>query len=134
MIGPVDNSPEAASQVRRTDRIIRPAPSSPGSAKDADDSSFADVLQEELETDITVSAHARRRMQNENIKIDENQNARLNEAVSRVKRKGGKTSLVMLDDMAMIVNVRQQKLVTIVADQRQTDGVFTNIDSAVIAE
>ncbi len=125
--------PDAASRIRR-----------PGDISDnrgtirrqqqADGPSFADFLQEELAGEISVSAHARRRMRSENIDLDDQQTARLQEAVSKVKAKGGNTSLVMLDDVAMIVNVRQQRMVTVMSEDRQQDRVFTDIDSAVIAD
>jgi len=99
-----------------------------------DGPSFADVLQDELVGEISLSAHARRRMRSENINLDEGQSARLREAVGQVKKKGGKTSLVMLDNLAMIVNVRQQRMVTVMSEERQQDRVFTDIDSAVIAD
>ena len=39
----------------------------------------------------------------------------------------------MLDDLALVVSVKNRVVITAVDDARRNDGVFTNIDSVVIA-
>jgi len=96
--------------------------------------SFEDVLNSKLDKKVKISGHAATRMKREGINLDSSQTDRLGQAVDKVEDKGGKTSLVLMDEMAMVVNVRQRTLVTVVSNQRQGDGVFTDIDSAVIAD
>jgi len=54
--------------------------------------------------------------------------------VTRADEKGAKDSLVLLRDLAFIVNVKNRTVVTAVDGEHLKDNVFTNIDSAVIAQ
>ena len=58
------------------------------------------------------------------------QKARLEDATVQAKAKGMKESLVMVDNLAFIVNVKSNTVVTAVGDMKQ--GIFTNIDGAII--
>ena len=58
---------------------------------------------------------------------------RLNSAVSQAAAKGSKNSVVMLDNLAVVVDVRQRTVVTAMQKQGGSQRVFTNIDSVVIA-
>ena len=98
-----------------------------------DGSSFGDVLNAKLREGVKISAHAENRLQREGIHLDGAQSRRLGQAVDRAASRGARTSLVLMDDMAMIVNVKNRTLVTVVSGERRADGVFTDIDSAVIA-
>ena len=55
---------------------------------------------------------------------------RLEQGTNKAREKGIKESLVMVDDLAFIVNVKNNTVVTAVNNSE--DGVFTNIDGAVI--
>jgi flagellar operon protein len=72
-------------------------------------------------------------MERRGIAFDDNQMKRLESAVSQVGAKGGKESLVMLDDTALVVSVKNDTVVTVVDREQLKNNVFTNIDSAVIA-
>jgi flagellar operon protein len=60
--------------------------------------------------------------------------ARLALAVEQVAQKGGKESLVLLDDLAFIVNVKDRLVVTALDGDSRKGNIFTQIDSVVIAE
>jgi len=51
-----------------------------------------------------------------------------------VEKRGGKESLVLMDDLAFIVNVRQRLVVTALDARERGEGVFTQIDSVVLAD
>ena len=53
-------------------------------------------------------------------------------AVDRAAAKGARESLVLVDDTAFVVSVRNRTVITAVDRARMRDQVFTNIDSAVI--
>ena len=59
---------------------------------------------------------------------------RLSEAVDRVEKRGGQSSLVLMDDLAFLVNVPKRLVVTAVDANSRGEGVFTQIDSVVLAE
>lgn len=95
---------------------------------------FDQLLQNKIEQgSVKFSKHAADRMNSRGIHFDANQMRRLETAVSQVNAKGGRESLVMLDDTALVVSVKNDTVVTVVDREQLKNNVFTNIDSAVIA-
>ncbi len=90
---------------------------------------FAEIL-EQTTSEVKFSKHANERLQSRNIDLSESQKERLNHAVKTAQGKGIKESLVMLDDLAFIVNVKNNTVVTAITKGEQK--VFSNIDGAVI--
>ncbi len=96
--------------------------------------SFQQILagkQEEAQG-LRFSKHANSRLESRNIVLEETQVERLTEGVSRARDKGINESLVMVDDLAFIVNIKNNTVVTAL-EQQEKNSVFTNIDGAVIA-
>lgn len=125
-----------------TDRLtIIPQPISPvsrpqsrpaGSGKAG--GQFDQLLQEARQQgQVRFSGHAQSRMAERGINFSPNQLERLQQAVKLVDTKGGRDSLVMLDDTALVVNVKNETVVTVVDREQMKNNVFTKIDSAVIA-
>jgi flagellar operon protein len=81
---------------------------------------------------LALSAHAKDRIERREIPFDGPVAARLEAAVDRAAAKGGRESLVLVDDTAFVVSVRNRTVITAVDRARMRDQVFTNIDSAVI--
>lgn len=81
--------------------------------------------------ELTFSKHANERLVNRNISLSNEQMERLNEAAALADSKGIKESLVMVDDLAFIVNIKNSTVVTALGDA--DNKVITNIDGAVIA-
>lgn len=96
--------------------------------------SFQEVLEktktEEENQELRFSKHANQRLQSRNIDLSQSQLERLWQGTNIAREKGIKESLVMVDDLAFIVNVKNNTVVTAVNNRE--DGVFTNIDGAVI--
>ena len=88
---------------------------------------FSDVKQAD---DVRFSKHATRRLDSREISLSDEQWERLNEATGKARDKGLKESLVMVDNLAFIVNVKNNTVVTAVNDTERS--VFTNIDGAII--
>ncbi len=82
---------------------------------------------------VKFSRHASERMQSRGISFDAGQMQRLESAVSQASAKGCRESLVMLDETALVVSVKNDTVVTVVDREQIKNNVFTNIDSAVIA-
>ena len=96
--------------------------------------SFDQLLQNKIESGgVKFSKHATDRMQSRGIQFNSAQMQRLETAVSQVTAKGGRESLVMLDNTALVVSVKNDTVVTVVDREQLKNNVFTNIDSAVIA-
>lgn len=58
--------------------------------------------------------------------------SRLAGGVNRAAAKGARESLVLMDDKAFVVSVRNRTVITAVDGENMKENVFTNIDSAVI--
>lgn len=127
-----------------TDRItIFPQPITPGRAQATlrrpqpapatGTGSFDQLLRNKIEPGVKFSKHAVDRMNSRGIQFNPNQLERLEKAVAQVEAKGGKESLVMIDDTALVVSVKNDTVVTVVDRQQLKNNVFTHIDSAVIA-
>jgi flagellar operon protein len=113
------------------DGAVRPAPAQP--RRTATGQSFADVLGARLNGGLTFSGHAKERIARRGIDLDAPALDRLQGGVDRAAAKGSRESLVLVDDTAFVVSVRNRTVVTAVDREHMRDHVFTNIDSAVIA-
>lgn len=91
--------------------------------------SFKQVLGEQL---IRFSHHAEQRLQQRGIEFKAEQLRQLQTAVTRAAEKGAQDSLIMIQDVALIVNVKNKTVVTALDGPSMQDHVFTQIDSAVI--
>jgi len=125
-----------------TDRItIIPQPITPNRSKPAArqqqvpaSGNFDQLLNKQIDQQgVKFSKHAVDRMNNRGIQFSPNQMQRIEQAVSQVGAKGGKDSLVMIDDTALVVSVKNETVVTVVDKSQLKNNVFTKIDSAVIA-
>ncbi len=79
---------------------------------------------------IEFSKHAKIRMMDRNINISPAQMKRIENGMVQARDKGIKDSLVLVDDLALIVNVKNNIVVTAVDESKEK--IFTNIDGAVI--
>lgn len=113
-------------------RIDRPQQQKPVSGQTSN-SPFAQVLDKKLPCQgITFSQHAQDRLRARNITFSAADLANLEGAVNSVAQKGGKESLVMMGDSALVVSVKNRTVVTAMDKMQMRGNVFTNIDSAVI--
>ncbi len=81
--------------------------------------------------ELKISKHAGERLRQRNIDLSDTQWSRLETGVKKAGLKGIRESLIMVDDVAFIVNVNSNTVITAVDENE--DKVFTNIDGAVIA-
>ena len=97
--------------------------------------SFDQVFETELHgaSEVKMSAHALQRLSTRNITLGQGQMDRLAGAVDRAAAKGAHDSLIMVDDVAMVVNIPNRTVVTAMGKNDAGSAVFTKIDSAVIA-
>jgi flagellar operon protein len=100
--------------------------------------SFKDVLEQKTaqETgqtgELKFSKHASGRLNDRGIELSDEQMERLNDGVRKAGQKGIKDSLVIVDELAFIVNVPNNTVVTAMDSTETQDNVFTNINGAVI--
>jgi len=120
--------------IRAPDTVSRGRGTERNNGSERNGPAFGAVLEQHLRGgEVTFSKHATARMQSRGIELSPDSMGRLNQAVSQAQAKGCRDSLVLLDNNAMVVSVKDNTVVT-VADKEQLKGnIFTNIDSAIIA-
>ncbi len=96
--------------------------------------SFQDILAgKSLEQEsVRFSKHASFRMNDRGMEMTGEQLERLNDGTNKAAEKGIRESLVLIDDMAFIVNVPSRTVVTAMDQTETGQNVFTNINGAVI--
>ncbi|HEX2956022.1 MAG TPA: TIGR02530 family flagellar biosynthesis protein [Chitinispirillaceae bacterium] len=95
--------------------------------------SFSDVLKTKLKG-IKFSAHASTRIKSRNIPMNEEILAKLEKAVAGAAEKGARDSLILMKNSAFIVNIPNRTVVTAMDGNSLNNNIFTNIDSAVLAD
>ncbi len=97
--------------------------------------SFGQILSqiENSREGVKFSKHASNRLSDRNIELTDDQMNRLNNARNQASAKGINESLILVDQLAFIVNVPSSTVVTAMDSQETDSNVFTNIDGAVIA-
>lgn len=118
---------------------LRDAPSNIRELYNREVAPFGDLLKQEnlkqLADDLKFSAHAQSRILSRGVNLSPADRARLTEGVNQLAGKGAKESLILLDDLALIVSVANRTVVTVLENRGAGgDGIFTNIDSAMLIE
>lgn len=81
---------------------------------------------------IKFSNHAIDRMRTRGITFSPEDISRLSEAVGKAAAKGSKDSLILMNDSALIVSVKNNTVVTVMDKNALKENVFTNIDSTIV--
>ena len=115
-----------------TDRYLNQTPN----VENAESSnlSFQEILRQKAGQSGTLkfSKHAMGRLADRNIELSDNQLQRLEDGTKKAEQKGIRDSLVIVDQLAFIVNVPNQTVVTAMDSTETDDNIFTNINGAVI--
>ncbi|HRK21033.1 MAG TPA: TIGR02530 family flagellar biosynthesis protein [Fimbriimonadaceae bacterium] len=104
------------------------ATNSVGLGRNAQPGGFDSILADRLK----LSGHAQTRLASRNIELGKEEWERVLGGVDKAAEKGSKESLVMIDDIALVVSVRNRTVITAMDRENLRNNVFTNIDSAVI--
>lgn len=94
--------------------------------------SFQRILADEISAKLKFSQHAQQRLKQRNIELGAEELTKLNAAAQKAREKGAKESLILYKDLALIVSIKNNTVITAVDGQSLRENVFTNIDSAVI--
>ena len=94
-----------------------------------DGPSFTEILSRQKSIDELVSE---RRLTQRDIRLTDEQMTRLEEGTKKASDKGIKESLVLVDDLAFIVNTDKKMVITAIDQNSSEANIYTNIDGAVI--
>jgi flagellar operon protein len=81
---------------------------------------------------LTFSKHLSERIDRRKIDLSPEKLDRLSLAVDKAAVKGSRDSVVLLDNLALLVSVANRTVLTAIETEKMKDGVFTNIDSVVV--
>lgn len=97
-------------------------------------SAFKELLEQKLaeESQVSFSKHAMERVVERGVDVSSGNIERLNQGVRLAEEKGLKEPLILLDSTAYVVNVKNNKVVTVVNEDSLKGTVFTNIDGTVM--
>ncbi|KOP82140.1 TIGR02530 family flagellar biosynthesis protein [Cytobacillus solani] len=97
---------------------------------------FSVHFQHALQTDskLTVSKHAKERLLQRGIHINEARWNQIEEKVQEAKNKGVKESLVLLKDAALIVSAKNNTVITAMDREEARTQIFTNINGTILLD
>jgi flagellar operon protein len=81
---------------------------------------------------LKFSSHAIERMRSRGINFGPDEMKCIENAVNKAAAKGSKDTLVLANDSALIVSVKNKTVVTVMDKSAMKENVFTNIDSTVV--
>ena len=119
----------------RKTQIRRAMDGEAGNVNSSNGLSFQEVLQQKALTGIgslKFSKHAMGRLADRNIELSDSQLERLESGTKKAEQKGIRDSLVIVDQLAFIVNIPNQTVVTAMDSTDTEENIFTNINGAVI--
>lgn len=90
------------------------------------------VQKQQSTENVKFSKHAANRLNDRNIELTDKQLERLNDGTKKAGEKGIKDSLVLVDQLAFIVNTKSNTVITAMEQTETDENIYTNIDGAVI--
>ena len=115
----------------------RDGPSSLKELYDKDIKPFKNILNQETvqltASELKFSNHATARLHSRDISLTNLDKKKIVDGVNKLREKGAKDALILLKDISMIISVQNKTVVTAMdAGGANGDGIFTNIDSAIL--
>lgn len=131
----VSNIPYPSLSIAEVRDQLGAPPAKAQTATDPEQGSFRQVLQkvQNAQSPLRFSRHAQARLETRGIEMTDEMIERLHNAKTQAKEKGIRESLVLMDELAFIVNVPNSTVVTAMGREDGESSIFTNIDGAVIA-
>src|SRR5690625_3750242 len=93
---------------------------------------FKDILTDVQ--DLKISKHAKHRLQERNIHIDEKQWKIIGEKESEAKQKGVTDSLIVMDQSALLISTKNNTVVTVMNLEEATSKIFNNINGTILID
>src|SRR5690625_5185153 len=99
--------------------------------KSASKIDFKDVFQQ-VSNQLTISKHAKERIDERNIHIDERQWNEIYAKIQEAKKKGVQESLVILNNATLLVSAKNNTVITALDREESTSRIFTNINGTIL--
>jgi len=92
---------------------------------------MAQMVSQSIENEIRFSGHASARLEKRGINWTAVMASQLTGAVAKLEKKGGRSALVMFEQLAMLVSVSKRTVITVIGREQLQDNIFTDIDSVI---
>lgn len=94
--------------------------------------SFKVALENQLKENekVKVSKHAQIRLDERNIKIDDEDMLKIKSAMDKAREKGASEGVILYKDFALIASFKNNTIIT--AMDKNDENIITNIDSVVL--
>ncbi|UCZ51720.1 flagellar protein [Bacillus shivajii] len=98
--------------------------------------SFQSVLNNSIEkgTELKISKHAEKRLQDRGIHIQPEMWEEIHSKVKEAKQKGVNDSLVVTGDAALVVSAKNETVITAMDREEASSQLFTNINGAILID
>lgn len=112
-------------------KVKKPEPIDNNKISNTNNKTFKEIFDNKAENaNISFSKHASMRLNSRNLQLSNAQIKRVEDGIKRAEEKGIRDSLVLVDNIALLVNVKNKTVVT--AIDNNSEKVYTNIDGAII--
>jgi flagellar operon protein len=81
---------------------------------------------------VQFSKHASQRLHSRGIELTDEDLSRIANAIDKAEGKGSRETLILTDDVALVVSIENRTVITAFDREHLREGVVTSIDSAVI--
>lgn len=114
--------------------VIRQPANEPKHVSVQNKHSFAQQLNETIHQSkrLTLSKHARLRMEQRNINISPSRWGQIEEKLNEARTKGVKEPLVLLKEAALLISAKNNTVITMLDRKEAESQIFTNIDGTII--
>ncbi len=85
-----------------------------------------------LDGSLKLSKHVTQRIDRRQLDLGPDRMRMLETAVDKAAARGARESLVLLDDLTLLVSVTNRTIITAMDKKSMKEGIFTQIDSAII--
>ncbi len=125
-------------QIKQSVAPIRPQRMRPGQQTPAADKAqafdFGTVLKKQItqKSEMHFSAHALKRLESRSVRLSASDLQRLQQGMRQLQAKGAQNSVILMDDHAFVVSIKNKTVVTAIDQTQATERIFTNIDSLAI--
>lgn len=117
--------------IRQTEKLTSTNQTTKINQDKTDNTSFHDLLNQELKNTVTFTKHASIRKEQRNIQVSDSDLTKLGEACDQAQEKGINNALIMMDDSAFIVNAANKRVITVMDKKEMKNKLFNDIDGAV---
>ncbi|MFB7637208.1 TIGR02530 family flagellar biosynthesis protein [Peribacillus butanolivorans] len=97
---------------------------------------FQQHFQEAISTNekLTISKHAQMRMDQRKIVIEQQTWEKIADKANEAKKMGVTESLIIIDNAALVISTKNNKVITVVDREEASSQIFTNINGTILLD